>query len=353
MKDDVTKSWFCVFNNPAEHGYLGTEIEIAESMADDWIRDCPTRTCAVAYCVSADGLHHCHAVLEDSKAMRFSAVKKIFSAMHIEPTKGNKEQAENYIQKKGAFAEKGEKVLHIARRGDIKGAQGQRRDLEVIEDLIQQGFTPEQIFEMSFSFRRYEKMIRDAYFSFRNKNTPVLRDVLVKWHIGESGSGKTFTVCKLVEKYGQGAVYILGDYDNGGLDKYCGEPILFMDEFRGQIRYSALLMMLQGYKIPLHARYTNIIPLWNQVHITSVLPPEKLYSDMVRENKDLDSIQQLLRRIDFYVYHWKDENGYHEFELPAGEYIDYADLKRRATMKYPIIVAEPKITIINGVEVPF
>ena len=95
------RSWFCVFNNPENHGFSGSPEEIAEQMKDRWIAGNPQRTCAVAYCISADGLHHCHAVFEDTKTMRFTVVQKLFPGMHIEPTKGSKEQAEDYINKRG------------------------------------------------------------------------------------------------------------------------------------------------------------------------------------------------------------------------------------------------------------
>ena len=36
---------------------------------------------------------------------------------------GNKQQAEDYIQKLGKFEEKGEQVIYIARYGEIKGKQ--------------------------------------------------------------------------------------------------------------------------------------------------------------------------------------------------------------------------------------
>ena len=85
--DTMARSWFCVANNPQEHGYIGTPEEIAERIADDWVKDNPQRSCAIAYCISADGLHHLHKVLEDVKNMRFSAVKKVFPSMHMEPTK--------------------------------------------------------------------------------------------------------------------------------------------------------------------------------------------------------------------------------------------------------------------------
>ena len=330
MATDVSKSWFCVFNNPAEHGFTGSPEDIADAIADKWIEDAPTRSCAVSYCISEDGLHHCHAVLEDTKALRFPAVKKVFPTMHIEPTKGNKEQAESYIQKRGKWQEKGEQVLFVARRGEIKGAQGQRKDLDIIEELLLQGKTPSEIFAMSFHYRRYETMINKAYFDMRAKSVPPKREVSVYWHFGESGSGKTYGYVKDCERFGENEVYLVTDYEKGGFDRYCGERILYMDEFRGQMRFAQLMNLLDGYKVQIACRYTNAYALWDTVHITTILPPEMVYQNMVDNNRNVDTFEQLRRRIKSVIYHWKDINGYHTFEIPMEDYKDYITLKQQA-----------------------
>ena len=146
--------------------------------------------------------------------------------------------------------------------------------------------------------------------------------------VGESGSGKTYAYVKLVDEHGEDDVYMMSDYSGGGLDTYCAEKILFMDEFRGNLPYGVLLQMLQGYKQQIHARYSNISALWNEVHIASVLPPERMYQNM--DNKDLDTMKQLYRRISIIVYHWKDDTGFHEFALPFSEYTSLEALKARA-----------------------
>lgn len=336
MADDVSKSWFCVFNNPADHGYSGEPHEVIERLKNEWIEESPTRTGAWAYCISADGLHHIHMVLEDVKAMRFTAIKKSYAVgMHFEPTKGNKEQAEGYIQKKGKYAEKGEQVVYIDRHGEIKGAQGQRRDLEVIEQLIKDGATPQAIMSLSLGYRRYEKLIRDAFFHKRFEETPFLRDVNVYWHVGVSGSGKSFSASQLIDEFGSDEVYFITDYDNGFMDKYNGEKILFLDEYRGQIKYSKLLTMLQGYKTQIHARYSNAVALWSEVHITSVLTPDMVYSKLVSDydSRNIDTFEQLKRRINSIIYHYKENEQYKKFILPMSEYIDYDDLIFRASEK--------------------
>jgi hypothetical protein len=327
MGDTVSKSWFCVFNNPEEHGYTGTPQEITDKLVEVWLDSEPQRTCAVIYCISSEGLPHCHAVFEDTKAMRFSAIKKLYPAMHIEPTKGNKEQAEDYINKRGKWEEKGEQIICISRFGEIKGCQGQRRDLSIIEDMIDEGMNPNQIFDKSIYFRRYEKMVRDAYYRKRMLETPIRRKINVYWHVGETGCGKSYEYVKLAEQYGEDNVYMVSEYEHG-FDKYSGEPIVILDEFRGQMRYSQLLVLLDGYKIQVPCRYSNCYGLWTEVHITSVLPPEKVYHKMVSEDKELDTIEQLKRRINFVVFHYKAKGEYYKTEILMSEYRDYDWLKK-------------------------
>ena len=332
MASDVSKSWFAVFNNPQDKGYPDDPVLCCQRLRDEWVADYPTRSGAWAYCISKDGLKHVHMVLEDTKAMRFSAVKSTYAqGMHFEATKGSKVEAEGYIKKIGKWQEKGEQVLHIETYGEIRGNQGARNDLGKIEELILEGKTPREIMEQSFSYRKYEKMIRDAFFAKRSKETPPFRGIEVIWHVGESGSGKSYQFVKLCEELGEDKVYLLTDYENGGFDGYCAEPVLFMDEFKGNMRFQLLLNYLDGYKVQVHARYSNGMALWNEVHITSVYPPEEVYKNMVDSSvRALDSVAQLKRRISKIVYHWKQDEEYKEFELDMKEYVNYEDLKKKA-----------------------
>lgn len=334
MSDEIKlkpqRSWFCVWNNPQETLELTEPNEIAEKALEMWLQDKPTRTGAVAYCISAMGLHHLHMVLEDSNKARFSALKNAFPKAHLEPTRGTKEQAEDYINKRGKYEEKGEQVLYIAKFGEIKGCQGQRKDIEILEQFIEEGKTPNEIFDMYLGYRKYEKMVRDAYYRKREKETPFIREIKVYWHVGLAGSGKSFVANKIIEEHGEDNLYFVTDYENGGLDRYNGERVLFLDEFRGQIRYSTLLAMLQGYKQQFHARYSNITGLWTEVHITSVLPPELVYTNMVSEHKELDTISQLLRRLTEVVYHWKVGEEYKVYHEPIETYTSYKALSNKA-----------------------
>lgn len=354
MNDSPSRSWFSVWNNPEwfniyktnadgsilydSHGQPiidhkdpsplngMTPEEICDYVNKTWCDVSSTRTSACAYCISADGLHHLHFVSEDSAKCRFSQVKQCFPSAHIEPTRGNKQQAENYINKRGSFAEKGEIIVCIKYLGDIQGTQGKRSDLDEIEQLINDGYTPDEICKKGIRYLSKEKLIRNAFYKKRMQETPILRQVDVFYHYGTSGTGKSYFYTTLCESIGENEVYFCGQYDNGWLDEYNGQKVLFMDEFRGQIRFATLLSITQGYRQYYHARNHNILGLWSQVHITSVLPPELLYQKALSDDKH-DLIEQFLRRLTGIYYHWKDrKTGEYRFKfIPKENYSGFKD----------------------------
>ena len=333
---DASRSWFCVWNNPqkqAEMEHLSPK-EIVEKAIAMWTDGKPARSCAINYELadSEKKTPHLHMVLEDPAKTRFSAVCKLFPGIHCEATKGSKEDVEAYIYKTGKFAEKNHTiVVQPIFHGDIKGRGGvpvnPQRILQDIEDMINNGMTPEQIMELSIMYREKESLIRNTYFAKRFKETPALRSIIVNYHVGASGSGKSYTFVQYIEQYGSENIYLASDHsENGMFDRYNGEPYLFIDELR-YMKYEILLQVLQGYRSQMHARYANTYALWTQVDITSILPPEKLYENIVPELKRSDDgFAQLKRRITTIIYHYKANNSYRTFELPASDYIDYSSL---------------------------
>lgn len=342
------RSWFIVWNNPQEYFVDMKPEEMAESALDIWMQEHSSRSGAVAYCISAEGLIHFHMVLCDDNQSRFATVKSLYPKAHIEPTRGTKDQAEDYINKRGKYVEKGEIVVYIAKRGELKANKGSRKDFEIIQDMIESGKKPREIMSCNFAYRRYSKQITDAYFEKRFNETPRIRDVNVIYHVGASGSGKSYSIASLAENCGDDNIYRCTDYENGGFDFYQGETILVLEEFRGQFKYNYLLNLLDVYKTQIHCRYLNGYALWNEVHIVTVYPPEVLYSKMVGENKDVDTRKQLYRRIRTIVYHWNDHDSYHEYTLPFGEYTNYSNLINRATGSEFIEISEDE-----QMEIPF
>ena len=340
MSDVISRSWFVVFCNPEEHGYLGTPEEIIEKLKNEWIENHPLRKGWWAYAISAKGLRHVHMVLEDSCACRFSKLKKIYPSANLQVTKGTRKQVMSYIKKEPPYDEKGEKVIAFTTYGNIEGykryaVSTMNETFAMIEVLIEEGMTPNQIMAEDIRFRREETLIRKCYFAKRSRETPPLREVKVFWHCGESATGKSYTYVLLSEKYGEDQIYLCNDYSNkatAAFDLYAGERILFLDEIKqNSFPFGMLLSILTGYKFQVHCRYSNGISLWDTVHVTRIFSPEALYDGLVsKENHQKDTIQQLLRRITTYVYHHKTVEGYKTYELSGDKYINLENLKKQA-----------------------
>lgn len=319
-----------------EDNYKNPEF-LAEYLSYIWNGSGKGRTCAIAICISADGCYHAHMALYGNTTT-LRNVAKILHGSHVEPQLGGKAELKNYMLKQGKYEEKGETILYVKDIDKIQDISGKRNDLDCIEEMLLQGFTPQQILDTNFRFYRYQNMILQAYTDQRIKESPAKQDVYVEIHIGESGSGKTFYYNHLCEKYGIDNIYILTDYDNnasGGLDTYMksgAPPVLFMDEFKGfGFSYGKLLTMLNGYtRMQTHSRYTNSYNLWNEVYITSVYPPEALYQNMVsREYQDIDSYTQFIRRIKKIVYHYIENGEYKTYSIDSKDYTTYEDLRNQ------------------------
>lgn len=306
-KNTQAYSWFIVVNYVRDNGVAGitpedmkfmSNEEICQTVVNKWKTD--TRQAVFTYCRSAEGMEHLHGILSSNSTVRFSTIKNFLGEKaHIEMTTGTKKEAEDYINKMGKYSEKGEVILAKYQVGEIKGRQGSRADIQVIRDAINEGLTWRAVMRLEDRFYspKYISIIKNMYFDKRNKETPFKRDVKVHWLVGDSGSGKTGITLDLLKEYGEDGFFIVSDYQNP-FDGYAGERIIVLDEFRGQIPYAVLLGMLEGYKKEMHARYANVLGLWDEVYISTIKTPEEVYSKMMeKEDSETDPISQLLGRL--------------------------------------------------------
>jgi hypothetical protein len=179
-------------------------------------------------------------------------------------------------------------------------------------------------------------MIKSAYLAKRIKDTPLQKKMWNEYHWGRSGSGKTYTYVKLCEKFSPDEVYLCNDYANsgssgGGFDFYTNNPakIIILDEFRGQMPYAQYLSLMDIYsRNQIRCRYQNCFNLATSIITCSIFPPEQVYGLMVdATQKNMDSIQQLLRRLNVIVYHYVNKDGkYRAFEMPACDYVNADDM---------------------------
>ena len=338
------RSYFCVYNNPEwinvydSEGVIIEQIpsefnglepqEICDLALELWIKSRPKRYGWVGYCISAQGLHHLHMVLESDNTIEFSSIKKVFPRAHLEVTHGKKKQVEDYINKRGIYEEKGEEVVCFAYEGDLKGNQGSRSDLKEIQKLIDMGMKPSQIVGSDLKRQRYYNMIKSAYLKKREMGVPLKREVRVYWHYGESGTGKSHTLLKIADKFGRDEVYkIVRDLSKGRFDQYEGEKCLFLDEVKPRaMDWVDLLTALDSYVYRPSARYQDSVALWEEVHVTSVYHPRKFWEECVPADMKKDEpYEQLERRIDVMVRHYKDKQG--EFRREYSGNLNDDDIK--------------------------
>lgn len=340
--DIKSHAWFVVIHlgNMKKAGLNDEQIYNTEFVADyflkQWISSGKGRVGCVAVCESAAGVYHLHAALYGDNTTLRNVAKTMFDS-HVEPAKG-KASLIQYVLKEGKYREKDERVIYHTDTSVVQSMQGKRNDFDEIENLLQQGCSPEEIMDTQFRYRRYDKMIVSAYISKRKRDVGPKKKMYVEWHVGESGTGKTFTYEKLLQNYKKDEIYFTGSQRIGWLDYYmkAGAPdILFIDDLKPQGDFVEILSVMDVYTTkPIHARYEDIYPLWTKVIITSVYPPELWYALMVKDKvKKIDSWEQVRRRISVVVYHYVENGVYKEFRLPATQYVDYDSLKAMARIE--------------------
>lgn len=327
-----------------EEQYMNHEF-VAKFFSDLWTASGKNRTCGVAVCMSKDGCYHLHMGLYTKNNTTIRNVAKILFNSHTEFQKGGQATLLAYLRKEPPYDEKGEIVLYTLGLENFQGkksaGQGHRSDLDDIQDMLDKGMSPDDIMlEGGIKYTMLRKHIINYYTMKRKRDTPLIKEIDVEYHVGKSGVGKTNVYIELCNKkdssYSPDDIYLTNDFLNGGFDMYLEQgapPVLFLDEFKGNnMPYAVLLGILDKYsRLQVHCRYHNALCLWNKVVITSVYPPEEIYEIMTdKMHRKTDSFEQLLRRLTKIVYHYKENNEYKTYSISGKDYIDYADLKARA-----------------------
>lgn len=154
-----------------------------------------------------------------------------------------------------------------------------------------------------------------------------------EWHFGESGSGKAYYYVELCEKYSSDEIYLCPSFENGMLDKYVeagAPPILFIDEFKGEIKFSELLTILDKYAYnQTHCRYTNTYNLWTTTIITSIYGPDEFFDIIIDKNRrNIDRFEQLKRRLTKIVYHYKESGEYKTYSISPENFFSSALIRK-------------------------
>lgn len=227
------------------------------------------------------GTSHLQIYFRLKNAKSFQKIKKLFPACHIEVAKADAETNFIYCSKGGKYKE----------YGTLK-QQGKRTDLiQIKEDILQGKKVDEIVLESPVMYHQYGRTLNKIEDLRMRK---VFRDFMTEgiWYYGASGTGKSE---KAFENFNPGTHYVW-KYENGGWqDGYTQQEIVIIDEFRGQIKYCDLLMMIDkhpNFYVPRRSR--EPLPFVSKkVIITSSLQPHEVFHNLSQN----DSLEQLFRRI--------------------------------------------------------
>lgn len=159
--------------------------------------------------------------------------------------------------------------------GDFEaGGQGIRTDLADMLTFVKEGASKIEIIESNpVLYAKYRNTILDYKFEAMKQHTKKFRKLDVEVHWGDAGTGKT-RWC--VETYPD--AYKLDFDDTVWWDGYEGEKTLIINDFYGNIKYSKLLDILDGYQLRLPIKGGFTYANWDKVLITSNKPPNEWYS---------------------------------------------------------------------------
>lgn len=296
--------------------------------------------------ISHTGRFHMHLFLFSECKLKLSSIKTLYPDMHVEPVRGSAQQCWDYLLKEegGKHSEKTDtKLTEPIRWGnwfqsgkDLKSNPENKSSVrDEINDLLKSGHKPIDLIAMDNGYAMRQNAIRGQYAAMKCKSAPAVRDPLIVYHYGNSGSGKSYAAYdrKLVQNPDEDVCMLIASEHT--FDDYVQQDYVVIEELRGEnfrpkknpfasdesmgepdISLNVLLKALDRHSIYLPSRYNNVYWCPAEIHITSVFAPEDLYTFSGAE-----SVNQLLRRLSYIVYHYMDNGQHKEFWMTPEEYM--------------------------------
>lgn len=226
------------------------------------------------------GTPHLQGYIEMHKKTTIKGMTKVLPRTSFQVCKGTADHNITYCQKEGA---------NIFTKG-APAKQGERNDLTNLRNDIMEGRTTvDQIVldkpDLYHQYGRTLSKIEDLRMRklFRTETTQGL------WYFGPTGVGKSH---KAYANYSPDTHYNWKD-DNGWQDGYAQQETVIINEFRGSIKFSELLQLVDKWPFDVRRRNREPMPFTSKlVIITSSLPPEQVYKMLDHKDK----INQLMRR---------------------------------------------------------
>lgn len=213
--------------------------------------------------VGKQGTPHMQCYLYFKCPRSFMPLKKAMPRAYIAPAKGNAKQNRTYCSKEGNFTEVG-----------TPPEQGKRTDLDEIKNNILGGQSVDSIvLDNPMIFHQYGRTLeRIEAIALRQK----FRNWMTKgiWITGPSGSGKSH---KAFENFSPDTHYVK-NLNEEWWDGYKGQPIVILNEFRGQISFSEILDLVDKWPKQVKWRGKESVPfLAEMVIITSIKTPRQVF----------------------------------------------------------------------------
>jgi len=290
--------WLITINNPKEKGI--EFLNIPEIINKKWKR-------VIYFCCSFEiGIEnktpHIHIYIYFKSQIAATSILKTFKGAHLDNPEGTHIQCRDYIFKNDAYFE---------RRPDKKGKvdtkqegmqyesgecpeeeQGKRNDLDQLKDLIREGKTNNEIYEVNSSYMRFagslDKMRLDI---LGDKFGKEWRTIETAYVMGDTGSGKTRNI---MDGFGYTNVCRVRK-DDYGFNNYVAQDVVVFEEFRNTFQLTDMLDYLDGYPTDGRALYGKRQLGFTKVFICSNWDLQEQYRNIqVEHPKDW---QAFLRRI--------------------------------------------------------
>lgn len=230
-----------------------------------------------------------------------TSTAKYFGKSHTEFQNGTSEEAIKYCE--GPYEKNGKsKPLNplFEEFGD-RPSQGARTDLNTMRDDILGGKRVDDILmEDPLMYHQYGRTLEKMEDIANRKK---FRNFMTKglYYYGPTGVGKSK---KVFEDFHPDTHYVVNLRDvseRGWWNGYKGQPIVIINEFRGQITFGELMDIVDMHPFSVCIRGRDPHPfLAKEVRITSSVSPEECYINKLSEN---DNFKQFHRRFEVIHLH--------------------------------------------------
>lgn len=195
----------------------------------------------------------------------------MFGEIHckVQPMFGKITDNESYCSKENA----GELIKHGS-----EPQQGARGDIDEAKEMIMKGdMTADEIcVENPGFFHQYGRTLdRMEIIALRQKFRTWM--TLCTWYTGHTGSGKSWHCFKAHGEYDPKTHYVK-NVNEEWWDGYKGQPIVILNEFRGQIPFTEMLDLIDCWPKTVKWRGKESVPfLARHIVIASIKRPEDVY----------------------------------------------------------------------------